>query len=75
MPTEPAFSIAAARYHLIAWKGGREELYAYKDDPEELHSLPMSDDPDVAQLRHVLAEAAARENSRAAEFNSLGYFH
>jgi arylsulfatase A-like enzyme len=61
LPPEPAFSIAASRYHLIAWKSGREELYAYKDDPE------------VAQFRNALAEAAAREDSRDAEFNSLEY--
>lgn len=73
MPTDPAFGIASPRYHLIVWKSGREELYAYQDDPEELHRLPHSDDPEAAQLRHALAEAAAREDSRAAEFNSLGY--
>ncbi len=73
LPPEPAFSIASSRYHLIAWKSGREELYAYKDDPEELHPLPHSDDPEVAQLRHALSEAAAREDSQAAAFNSLGY--
>jgi arylsulfatase A-like enzyme len=72
-PLEPAFSIAGSRYHLIAWKSGREELYAYKDDPEELHPLPQFDDHEVALLRHALAEAAAREDSKAAEFNSLGY--
>ena len=73
LPPEPAFSIASSRYHLIAWKSGHEELYAYRDDPEELHPLQHWDDAEVGQLRHVLAEAAAREDSRAAEFNSLGY--
>jgi arylsulfatase A-like enzyme len=73
LPLEPAFSIASSRYHLIAWKSGREELYAYRDDPEELHPLPHSDDPEVAQLRHSLLTAASREDSQAAAFNSLGY--
>ena len=68
--TSGAFGIVGPTEHLIRWTNGREEIYNYKEDPQELR--PAVKDAVSDQLRMTLLAAATNRQQRAA-FNALGY--
>lgn len=72
---EGGFSVVRGELHLIRLLAGRETLYDYRRDPEEI--LPLTGlrrSQTVEPLRELLLRAAARQRQRA-EFDALGYLN
>lgn len=71
-PRAGAFSAAADGFHLIVRDDGREELYRYADDTEELRPLDPAAVPAAEGLRATIRRERARQRGTS-EFKALGY--
>ena len=67
---ERAVSVTRGRHHFILWDDGKEALYDYVLDPEEIR--PLKDETIAAPLRKIAREAA-HAHGPAVDFRALGY--
>jgi len=69
---ERAFSIVSGDYHFIYWRGGRETLFKYKNDPQEKATSPLNLRAVADPMRQSTIRAL-RDKQRALPFSAIGY--
>ena len=70
---ERAFSVVSGDFHFIYWRGGREALFNYRNDPGEKNPIPPLTLQAVADPMRGSAIRALRDKQRALPFSAIGY--
>ena len=69
------FSIVSSSVHLIQNQGGAEEMYDYRNDPQEQRSMDTARVPSSVQTaRSMLIRGRQLSKSAGIPFRALGYF-